>query len=152
MKWITKDMEMYIGAKEYVDTVIMPLVGISFQKGIKQSASANEFISILSQEAELQFKGRVLLLPTLTYASEWGMEQKKQHLLQWKQTLEEEGFPFIFFLTSDAEWKTIENELENHLLYIPSIPLESLDEKYKKPMMEEQVSELLTDISRKWRV
>lgn len=151
MKWVSKDMEMYIGAKEYVDTVIMPLTGIAFQKGIKQSASINDFISIISQEIEKQFKGRVLLLPPFTYSCDWEMETKKKQIMQWKQALEKEGFPFVFFLTSDADWKSIEDELENSLLYLPSLPLESLEEKYKKPMMEEQVSDVLGIISRKWR-
>ncbi|WP_042346400.1 DUF2487 family protein [Bacillus massiliigorillae] len=151
MKWISKDVEMYIGAKEYVDTAIVPLLGITFQNGIKQSASINEFISIISQEIEKQFKGRVLLLPPVTYLNDGEMDMKKQQIYQWKQALEQEGFPFIFFLTSDADWKTIESEIGNSLLYLPSLPLESLDEKYKIPMMEEQVSDVLGIISRKWR-
>ena len=52
MKWIAKDIEMFDGAREYVDTALVPLVGISFSEGIKQSASTSEYITILSNEIE----------------------------------------------------------------------------------------------------
>ena len=71
MKWIPQDTEMFLGAREYVDTVIMPLIGITFQDYVKQSASINEFITIISRQVEQQFKGRVLLLPPLTYCNDW---------------------------------------------------------------------------------
>lgn len=150
MKWVSKDIEMFVGAKEYVDTAIMPLCGITFKNGIKQSASMNEYVSILSSEIEKQFKGRVLLLPSFTYCQDWDKDYKKDQLIKWKQALEEEKFANIFFLTSDADWKVIEDELENSLLYSPSIPLENLEEKYKQPMMEEQVKNILNIIIHKW--
>jgi len=150
MKWNGKDIELYIGAKEYVDTVIIPLIGISFKEMIRQSASTNEFTTILSQQIEQQFKGRVMLLPPLTYSNEWIMEEKIQLLLQWKETLMVENFKHIFFLTSDIDWKSIEGQLGDELLWTNSIPLEHLDEKYKQPMMDEQVKKILKVIINQW--
>lgn len=151
MKWLSKDVDMYLGAKEYVDTVIMPVTGVAFDLGVKQSASANEFITLVAHEIEKQFKGRLLLLPPFTYYAKWDMEQKKNLMLQWKEMLLKENFSFVFFLTADADWKAIEQDLENSLLYLPSLPLEHLEEKYKISMMEEQVSNILTTISQRWR-
>ncbi len=150
MKWIPQDTEMFLGAREYVDTVIMPLIGITFQDHVKQSASINEFITIISRQVEQQFKGRVLLLPPLTYCNDWSKQDRLDVALKWKNSLEEQ-FAHVFFLTSDVEWKTIETELGQSLLWTTPIPLEHLEEKFKKPMMEEQVKPLLTIISQKWK-
>jgi len=151
MKWVPKDLEMFLGAREYVDTVIMPLIGISFKDGMKQSASIHDFITILSRQVEQQFKGRVLLLPPLTYSGDWSREDRKSIFLKWKKSLEEELFAHVFFLTSDVEWKTMEEELGQSLIWTSPIPLEHLDEKYKQPMMEDQVKSVLTVISQKWK-
>lgn len=150
MKWIPQDAEMFLGAREYVDTVIMPLVGITFQEHVKQSTSINDYITILSRQVEQQFKGRVLLLPPLTYCNDWVKQDRLDILLKWKDSLEEQ-FSHVFFLTSDVEWKTVEMELGQSLLWTTPIPLEHLEEKYKQPMMEEQVKPLLTIISQKWK-
>lgn len=150
MKWIPQDAEMFLRAREYVDTVIMPLIGIAFQGHVKQSASINDYITILSRQVEQQFKGRVLLLPPLTYCNDWLKEDRLDILLKWKNSLEEQ-FAHVFFLTSDVDWKTIETELGKGLLWTTPIPLEHLEEKYKQSMMEEQVKSLLMEISQKWK-
>jgi len=150
MRWIPKDAEMFLGAREYVDTVIMPLIGITFQNHVKQSASINDFITIISRQVEQQFKGRLLLLPPLTYCNEWSKQERLNMLIKWKNSLEEQ-FVHVFFLTADVEWKTIETELGQSLLWTPPIPLEHLEEKHKKPIMEEQVKHLLTTIGQKWK-
>ena len=149
VKWIPQDAEIFLGAREYVDTVIMPLIGITFQGHVKQSASIHDFITIISRQVEQQLKGRLLLLPPMTYCNDWSRQECLEMLLNWKKSLEEE-FAHVFFLTSDVEWKTIEAELGQSLLWTTPIPLEYLDEKNKKPMMEEQVKPLLTKISQKW--
>ncbi|MGN1402444.1 MAG: YpiF family protein [Bacillus sp. (in: firmicutes)] len=151
MKWNTKDIELYVQSKEYIDTALIPLTGFTFQGGIKQSASANEFIHILANEIEKQFKGRVLLLPTLSYCDDWTREEKASLVNQWSKALEDERFKHVFFLTSDAEWKAMEEVFEDSLLWTAALPLEHLEEKYKKPMVEEQVNEVLHKIIQKWR-
>lgn len=70
MKWTAKDLDMYMQSKEYVDTVLIPLVPLSFKGQMKQSGSMNEFLTILSLEIEKQMKGRILLLPTFHYISD----------------------------------------------------------------------------------
>lgn len=150
MKWLPQDMDMFFQAREYVDTAVMPLIGLTFKEQAKQSASVHDFISIVSRQVEQQFKGRVLLMPPLTYCSDWSKEERLELLLKWKGDLDEQ-FSYVLFLTSDAEWKTLEMEIGQSLLWISPIPLEHLEEKYKQPMMEEQVKMLLKIISQKWK-
>ncbi|WP_019242014.1 MULTISPECIES: YpiF family protein [Bacillus] len=151
MKWIAKDIEMFDGAREYVDTALVPLVGISFSEGIKQSASTSEYITILSNEIEKQFKGRVMLLPSIMYNLNWEKQEKTELLIKWKRILQEEKFSHIFFLTADGQMN-VNDELNESILWSTSIPLEHLEEKYKKPMMEEQVKNMLNTIIEKWRI
>lgn len=151
MKWIPKDIQTFIEAREYVDTVLVPLYGISFAEGISKSAASTEFISIISQQVERQFKGRVLMLPGVTYCKDWTEEEKMKFILQWKSTLETEKFPFIFFLTVDEYWKLYTDQLGNSLILTPFIPLEDLEERYKKTVVEEEVSNILNKIIHKWR-
>ncbi|MGN1385584.1 MAG: YpiF family protein [Bacillus sp. (in: firmicutes)] len=150
MKWIPQDMEMFLQAREYVDTAVMPLIGITFEEQAKQTASVHDFISIVSRQVEQQYKGRVLLLPPLSYYSDWPKQEKLDLLLKWKSDLDEQ-FAHVLFLTSDVEWKTLETELGQTILWTNHIPLEHLEEKYKQPMIEEQVKSLLTTISQKWK-
>ncbi len=151
MKWKPKDIEMYISSKEYVDTVLLPLTGVDFGGGILQSASMNDFLMILTNEIEKQFKGRVLLLPPIAYGSSWTREEKRLLIEKWKGTLEAEEFRHLFFLTCDAEWKVQGSLLGDSLLWVPPLPLEHMDDKHKGPLMEEQVSQTLKKIVENWK-
>ncbi|MGM9928159.1 MAG: YpiF family protein [Bacillus sp. (in: firmicutes)] len=151
MKWIPKDLEMYNQAKEYVDTLIIPLHGITFNGGMNQSASNVEFISVISQQIEKQFKGRVLLLPAVNYYHGWAEEEKKEMILRWEGIVDKDKFPHVFFLTSDVFWKESEVVFDESLIWIPSIPLESLEDKYKKSVVEKETKNILDIIIRKWR-
>ena len=43
MKWNVKDVELYEQAKEYVDTVLIPLIPITFDDQMKQLTSFGKF-------------------------------------------------------------------------------------------------------------
>lgn len=148
MKWSAEDLGMYTQSKEFVDTVLIPLVPLSFGDQMLQSGSNNEFITILSLEIEKKLKGRMLLMPNFHYLSS---EESKLILLKhWTKKLEENNFKHIFFLTSDVEWKKNEKELEHPLLWIPSIPLESLENTQARDMIKQQVNQILDILTYNW--
>ncbi len=151
MKWLPKDLDMFLSSKEYVDTALVPLTPLSFGTGIKQSASSMEFMTILTNEMERQFKGRILLLPAFTYLTDWDLSLKKELVQDFKKRLLDEGVRHVFFLTSDAEWKSLEKELEDSLMWTPSIPLEHMDDSYKKTVIEDQVKQIMAIFIQKWR-
>ncbi|MGE7905684.1 YpiF family protein [Peribacillus sp. NPDC094092] len=149
MKWTAKDLDMYMQSKEYVDTVLIPLVPLSFKGQMKQSGSMNEFLTILSLEIEKQMKGRILLLPTFHYISdEMG---KVDRLKRWANEVRENDFEHVFFLTSDFEWKKEERELENNLVWIPAIPLDGLEIEQAREMINQQVLQILDIFSYNWK-
>ncbi|MFE4707445.1 YpiF family protein [Peribacillus simplex] len=149
MKWTAKDLDMYMQSKEYVDTVLIPLVPLSFKGQMKQSGSMNEFLTILSLEIEKQMKGRILLLPTFHYISD--EMDKVERLKRWANEVKENDFEHVFFLTSDFEWKKEERELENNLVWIPAIPLDGLENEQAREMINQQVLQILDIFSYNWK-
>jgi Protein of unknown function (DUF2487) len=140
---------MYMQSKEYVDTVLIPLVPLSFKGQMKQTGSMNEFLTILSLEIEKQMKGRILLLPTFHYLS--SEMDKVERLKRWANEVKENNFEYVFFLTSDFEWKKEERELENNLVWIPAIPLEGLEIEQAREMINQQVLQILDIFSYNWK-
>lgn len=149
MKWTAKDLDMYMQSKEYVDTVLIPLVPLSFGAQMKQTGSMNEFLTILSLELEKQMKGRILLLPTFHYLSD--ELDKIKRLKGWANEVKENNFKHVFFLTSDFEWKKEERELENNLVWIPAIPLEGLEIEQAREMINQQVLQILDIFTYNWK-
>lgn len=151
MKWVSKDVDMYLGAKEYVDTAVLPLLPVSFGTDIKQSVSMTEFISLLSNALERQFKGRLILLPGFSYLKTSNREKLLDELKTWEKAFKEQEFKHIFFVTCDSDWKLIEQEIEGTLIWIPSLPLESLEQNYRQTILEDQVQQLLNLFIQKWQ-
>lgn len=151
MKWVPQDIEMYIKSKEYVDTAVISLYPISFGDEMKQSASMFEFLSLLTNQLERQFTGRLVLLPPFTYLKEGTLEQSIVKLSEWESSLKESGFKHIFYLTSDSDWKSHESSLGGSVIWMPSIPLENMEDSQKISIVSSQVKQLLNLFTQKWR-
>ncbi|UTW69737.1 DUF2487 family protein [Anaerobacillus sp. HL2] len=76
MKWQTKEIELYLEAREYVDTALISLIPISWEKQYQKYSSNGEFTSLLSDELERQFKGRVFQFPPYTYLKSDELEER----------------------------------------------------------------------------
>jgi hypothetical protein len=150
MKWVSKDIETYSTAKEYVDTAVIPLYSVSFGNEMKQSASNAEFITLLTTFLERQFTGRMMLVPPFTYLKSDLPEDIFQQLKKWEANIEKYEFKHIFYITSEIDWKNFEKELNGSLIWIPSLPLEHLNDSQKISMIENQVKQLLSLFTQKW--
>ncbi|MFS0781393.1 YpiF family protein [Bacillus sp. 1P06AnD] len=150
MKWTAKDVELYLNTKEYVDTAIIPLNGIDFQEQAIMSGSMHEYTAIIVQEVERQFKGRVLLLPPLTYSMEWDEVKKIHFFTEWLDTLKKQEIPFIFFITCDTEWKKVSAGMSDHLITVPLLPLDTMEDEYKQDLIGGQVKKVLNTIIDSW--
>ncbi|WP_313798503.1 YpiF family protein [Cytobacillus sp.] len=151
MKWISQDIDMYIKSKEYVDTAVLPLFPVSLGEDIKQSAAMSEFISLLSIQLERQFRGRLVMLPGYSYLKSFPEAKLISDLMLWETELLEKGFKHVFYLTSDSGWKAIENQFAGGLIWLPSLPLEHMDEQYKNTILDDQVKQLLNLFMQKWQ-
>ncbi|MEG9297886.1 YpiF family protein [Mangrovibacillus sp. Mu-81] len=150
MNWNVKDIELFETEKEYIDTAVIPMIPVDFINDIKSSAAQTEFISLLTLHLERQFKGRMMITPPFTYLMGTN-EGKTGEVQEWETRMKESGVKHVFFLTSDSEWKKSEQAFNDQLIWIPSIPLEHLDEQYKHSIMEDQVKQLLNVIVQKWQ-
>jgi hypothetical protein len=150
MKWVSKDIETYLTAKEYVDTAVIPLYSVSFGNEMKQSASSAEFITLLTNYLERQFTGRLMLVPPFTYLKSDQNEDIINGLKKWEENIEKNEFKHIFYITSEIDWKNFEDELKGSLIWLPSLPLEHLNESQKISMIESQVKQILTLFTQKW--
>lgn len=150
MKWVSKDIETYSTAKEYVDTAVIPIYSVSFGNEMKQSASNAEFITLLTTYLERQFTGRLLLAPPFTYLKSDNQEDILQQLKKWEENIEKSEFKHIFYITTEIDWKNFEKELNGSLIWLPSLPLEHLNDSQKISMVESQVKQLLSLFTQKW--
>lgn len=151
MKWISQDIDMFLKEKQYVDTAVLPLFPVSFGEDIKQSVAMTEFISLLSVQLERQFRGRLLMLPGYSYLKLSSGDKLASGLKEWEEVLLDQGFKHIFHLTSDSMWKTREADLGGELIWLPSLPLEHMDENYRNSILEDQVKQLLNLFAQKWQ-
>ncbi|UCZ54793.1 YpiF family protein [Bacillus shivajii] len=151
MKWTTEQMDMYLQAKEYVDTAVIPLVPVEWGKDPKGVVSMGEFTAILVDELERQFKGRVFQMMPFTYLKSEDDDQRVQRLKDWDLHLFENGFKHIVYVTSDGDWKKHEGSLTDMLIWIPSLSLESMDDKYVKQIIDQQMKQILPLITNKWQ-
>jgi hypothetical protein len=151
MKWVSKDIETYLAAKEYVDTAVIPLVSVSFGNEMMQSASSAEFITLLTSYLERQFTGRLLLLPPFTYFKSDHPEDIVLQMKKWEENIEKNEFKHIFYITSESDWKLHEKDLTGSLIWLPSLPLEHLNDQQKISLIESQVKQLLSLFTQKWQ-
>ncbi|PPA71256.1 YpiF family protein [Jeotgalibacillus proteolyticus] len=152
MLWNAKEIGLFIKEKAYIDTVVVPLLPISFTDTTKQEAEQAEFITLLTNLLERQFKGRMLLIPPYTYMSSEVQGSGLERLQNWCEELKNQGFKHVVCLTSDPGWKEHETDLDANLIWMPSIPLEHMDEKYKRKIVDDQVNQLVKLIVQNWQM
>lgn len=151
MKWTTEDVKTYLDAREYVDTAVLPLVPVSFGSEMKNHVAMGEFITVICDEVEKQFKGRVFQVPPFTYMADEDLDTRIERLEKWVSVMREQGLKYVFFVTSDHEWKKKEGDLHNMLIWMPVIPFEHLDMAYRKQIISEQIKQLLPLMVDKWK-
>lgn len=146
MNWNAKDMDTYLQQKDYIDTLLVPLLQVETDpENMKSSSSSTEFLMHLSTFIETQFKGRMMLLPPFTYTQSTDLQAMGETLAR---DLELMGFKHIFYLTTDRGWTSI--ELAGELIWLPSIPLESMDKQLRQSIIEDQLRQVLPVLTKKW--
>ncbi|GER66014.1 hypothetical protein BpJC7_29130 [Weizmannia acidilactici] len=151
MLWCAKDMELYVQERPFIDTAVLPLVPVSFDRNIRQLASQFEWIQFVAGCLESQFKGRIVLLPAFSYLQHTAAESAGAMLLAWEAEMTESGFRHIFYLTSDPSWQPFQSELNGSVVWLPAVPLEHMEQKHRETVVDEQVKQLISIIVREWQ-
>lgn len=146
MNWTGKDMDTYLQQKEYIDTLVIPLVKVQTNMdNIKTSASSTEFLMHLASLIETQFKGRMMFAPPVVYTSKTDIVHMTQTTLQ---EFADTTFTHVFYLTTDHAWNEI--DMVGQVIWMPSIPLESMDASLRQSILEDQLRQLLPKFTEQW--
>ncbi|MFC3038919.1 DUF2487 family protein [Virgibacillus xinjiangensis] len=152
MKWSTADVPRYLEAKEYIDTVLVPLIPfqLSNDKTAEQAAFQHELLSILANEIEKELTGRMLLCPPYHYRESAVGEEETQRLNSWVEELREQPFHHMFFITFDSSWKRLEQSVNGTLLWFPGKQSGDLSSNEMKQHVREQVGQITELIRSYW--
>lgn len=146
MYFNANDVTSFMAQKEFIDTAIVPLVSIDLtSEKIKQSGAEADFLLSLTSFVEQQFKGRLLLLPPFSYSTILKNEELPQQL---ESQLHNAGFKHVFFITCDHFWTNIGDVV--NVIWLPAIPLESMDKGVKNSILEDQLRQVIPTFSTKW--
>ncbi|MFJ8458489.1 YpiF family protein [Lysinibacillus xylanilyticus] len=146
MYFNANDMTSFMAQKEFIDTAIVPLVSVDLtSEKMKQSGSEADFLLSLTSFVEQQFKGRLLLMPPFSYSVILKDEEMPKQL---EAQLHNAGFKHVFFITCDHSWTNIGDEV--NVIWLPAIPLESMDRGVKKSILEDQLRQVIPMLSTKW--
>ncbi|REB09908.1 DUF2487 family protein [Sporosarcina sp. BI001-red] len=147
MNWNASDMNLFLQQKEYIDTLVIPLIKVeTVEERMKASASATDFLMNLVDYIELQFKGRIMVAPPFAYTPSMELQQFGERL---SGDLSKSPFKHVFYLTTDSEWTSI--EIRGNVLWLPSIPIENMDDRLKQSILEDQLKQLLPRLTEEWR-
>ncbi|MFZ3578160.1 YpiF family protein [Virgibacillus sp. DJP39] len=152
MQWVKKDLLQYIQAKEYVDTIIVPLspFHLSDDTDIPKSAFKGEVLSILTNEIEKELTGRIVLTPSYNYLKNADKEQEVARLNEWIEDSTKQPFSNTFFITFDSSWKKHEQSLKGTLLWFPGIQSGDLSSREMHGVIHDQVGQISELIKSYW--
>ncbi|MCM2674347.1 DUF2487 family protein [Alkalicoccobacillus plakortidis] len=150
MKWTTKDIDTFQREKEYVDTVLIPLLPLSFQKNLSKAVTAGEYSEAICEELERVYQGRLILSLPFTYQSSESYEGHVQQLQSWIESWKEEGVKHVVLLTSDSAWRELDQKLNGVMIWVPAINLHSLNHKDRANMCSEIAKDLSSIFTKEW--
>lgn len=148
MKWKKNELEQYIGAKEYVDTIIMPLLPfqLSDDTNMAKDAFQREVLETFANELEMELTGRVVLTPAYNYLKSADKNAEMDRLRTWTDDISNQPLNHLFLITFDSSWKKVEQALPGTLLWMPGMSTGDIDSKEMQTIIRsqvEQVSELI---------
>jgi hypothetical protein len=153
MKWKKEDLKQYIEAKEYIDTVIIPLIPFQLtnEQNIEKNSFQSEVLSILANEIEKELAGRIMLIPNYHYIKSSDLEKESQILQEWVEEIQKQPFEHVFFITFDSEWKKNEGKLNGTLLWLPGVKSGNLHSAEMHSMIKDQVEQIGELIRSYWK-
>lgn len=151
MRWTATDIDSYLQSKDYVDTCIIPVVPVTWGGHVKSAVADGEFSVVMVDELERQLRGRVMHFPPFTYLKSEEIKQCMERARSWKEEIMQNGMSHVFLITCDTEWKQVEAELGDSLIWIPAVPLEHMNAENRREVINGQIKQLLEIITIKWR-
>ncbi|GAA0423015.1 MAG: DUF2487 family protein [Bacillota bacterium] len=152
MKWNKADLAQYLEAKEYIDTILIPLIPyqMSTESELEKNAFQNELTTVLANDLEKELTGRVMLTPSYYYVKHATKEEEIERLHGWITEIQKQPFSHVFFLTLDASWKKHEQVLKGTLLWLPGMKSGDLHSAEMHRFVRDQVDQISELIRSYW--
>lgn len=144
MKWRTEDLEKYVQAKEYIDSIIIPLqpFHVSDEVALQKDARERNVLSLFVNDIENELSGRVLLTPTYNYFKFANKETEVARLNEWITDLKTQPFENIFLLTLDSSWKKVEKTIDGELIWLQGIGDADIQAEETVKLIKNQVQQI----------
>ena len=144
MKWKKSDLNQYKQAKEYIDTILIPLVPfhLSNDNTMEKSAFQSEVLSVFTNEIENELSGRIMLTPNYSYLKSADQEMEVERLNTWVYDLQKQPFNHVFLVTFDAAWKKNEQAMQGTLVWLPGLHSGDLHNKEMHALIRDQVEQI----------
>lgn len=154
MKWAKSDLSQYKEAKEYVDTLLVPLIPfqLSNDKTYEKEAFQKEFLLLFVHKIEKELAGRIMLTPDYNYvlSKEMKRENEVARLNGWIQNCKTQPFQHTFLVTFDSGWKKNESEMQGTLLWFPGMDEGDLQSAEIQSVVKNQANQVVELIRSYW--
>lgn len=153
MKWNKTSLQQYVQAKEYVDTILMPLLPFhfSYDSDLEKASFQGEALTVFLDEIEKELTGRVMLTPSYNYLKFSDKKKEVDRINEWVADASTQPFKEIFFVTFDSKWKQVEKSLDGTLLWLPGIKSGDLYSKEMYAVIRDQVEQVSELIRSYWQ-
>lgn len=152
MKWRNKDLAQYVQAKEYIDTIIIPLIPfqMNLDDELEKDAFQSEALNLFVNELEKELSGRILVTPNYHYLKGMQLDSEVERVNEWTHNIKEQPFQHVFFITFDMKWKKLERDLEGSLIWLPGFQSGDLHSQEWNQRLREQVKDIKELIRSFW--
>ncbi|MFD1450000.1 MULTISPECIES: DUF2487 family protein [Oceanobacillus] len=152
MKWTSVDLQKYNQAKEYIDTIIVPLA--PFQIGALEASAKNadqyDVLTLFARELEKELMGRIMLTPIYTYITSAEKLQEAERINEWTNHFKEQPFKQVLYISFDPSWRKIANDLEGEFIWLPTASLKDADPAAVKGIIRDQTLQTVELIKSFW--
>ncbi|XCA82303.1 DUF2487 family protein [Exiguobacterium mexicanum] len=143
MRFDGLDAMKSLSERQYVDTLVVPLVELAFDEDMVRKAEGNEVIQAVALETERQLSGRTMLSPTISYVdAEAGRALAEQVTVQATAS----GFTHVLFISSDLRFK----DSELPIIFVPPLALKGMSGEQSHTMVQNFATQVITDLSSRW--
>jgi hypothetical protein len=144
MKWKKSDLNQYKQAKDYIDTILIPLVPfhLSNDNDIEKSAFQSEVLSVFTNEIENELSGRIMLTPNYYYLKNHEIGLEVERLNAWVNDIQKQPFTHVFFVTFDTSWRKNEQAMQGSLVWLPGLHSGDLHSKEMHVLIRDQVEQI----------
>jgi len=151
VRWTEKDIKQYLPEKEYIDTLLIPMIPFdpASDQMMGKQAFQREINQIFTNLIEKEYRGRIFLAPEYYYIS-GAAETEVSRLNSWISQFRKQPFTHVFLLTFDAKWKKHEDELTGKLLWVPAIQSGNIQSTETQSFVKEQAGQISELIQAYW--